>query len=367
MPGLPPERGGGPPGKRRPGRDLLDEPTKGSLRKSGGDAAPGRFGSLDEAPRGTLKDSGGGRSRRPAKPQFEESVEEKFFDRFKYLVVAGLGLGVIGLVVLIVFTGESGDSGGDGADRPRLESLKDPEVFREAYLEANGGEGFLRGIRSIRAKGTIEADGESLPFFLIKRAPDKSLFRVQTEAGEVSVGTDGDDVWRSISRNGRIEQVYFLEGPERWRTLRTSRFFGGLLHHFMFGTDTLGEIELFAEEGSAEIRVYLRSEDGREVRHDVDAETLDLLRTVQVEGEEESGQLYSDYRDLGGLRQPFRVETVVDGRTVSVAALDSAEINPGVLSLSFERPVTDAPGRMRGGWNMEEDVRLRRAGQSFQP
>jgi hypothetical protein len=267
--------------------------------------------------------------------------------------------GVVVLAAVLVLRWLSGETAEEGGEESRLERLLDRERFGQAYLEANGGREFLESIRSLRAVGRLETPERTSPFLLLKKAPDKSLFRLEMDEATIRFGTDGDDVWRSIARDGRVRQVILLAGDDARRVRRMGRFFGGLLEHFLRGHGSFRSIDARSTPEGDFFVVAVRGDEPEAslVEYWVDAGSLDLVRSVETRDGVATETLFSDYREIGSLRQPYRVETRTGGEWVSTAVLEDTEMNPGILSLSFERPVTEAPGRNPGAWSMEEEVR----------
>ena len=341
----------------RSGRDPLDEPVRGSLRGSG--TAP--VDPLDEPVRGRLQGAEGRRRPTP-KPQVEETLEERFYDRLKYVILVVLGVGVLSVLGILVYRGLTSEEEGEGDLSERLQGYLVPEKFGQAYLDANGGVDFLRSIRTIRATGTLETPGKRQEVFLLKRVPDQTLFRLTSGETTVTYGTDGKEYWRSVARDNRIVEVILLEGKERSSLEQSSSFFGDLLGHFLDSTGEIERIEIDEWDGRTMLRIdWIDAKSGEESRFFVDPESMDLLRSVRLLPDGGVAEiLYGDYRSLGSFRQPFRTENRVDGEMVSVMTIDSADLNPGILSVSFARPATTAPGRNPFGWSMEEEVRSRR-------
>lgn len=55
---------------------------------------------------------------------------------------------------------------------------------------------------------------------------------------------------------------------------------------------------------------------------------------------------FKEYRPVGGVLQPHRIETMANGRTVYVMLIDKMEANPaGISTNAFSRPVSNRSGR----------------------
>jgi len=339
-------------------RDPLAEPIRGSLKMpaKAPDEPPGEPGS------GKLTEL---RGQTPPPPKLEETREERFLNRLKYVILALLVLGVLTACGILAYRAFTGEKSGEMEFSAQLQEYLSPEKFGQAYVEANGGAGFLRSLRSIRATGTMEGPETSHEVFLLKRAPDKTLFRLTNDGTTITYGTNGEEYWRSITRDNRIVEIILLEGKERASLERSSAFFGVLLGHFLDPTGSIQEIGIAEWDGQSVIRIdWVDAERDEEVRFFVDPESMNLLRSVRLLSDGGTAEtLYEDYRSLDSFRQPFRIENRANGELVSVLTIDSAEINAGIVAVSFSRPATTAPGRNPGSWNMEEEVRFRLSGE----
>lgn len=352
------DRPGVPRSYRDARRGPFAEPVRGSLRMSAkqADEAPG-------AP-GSAKPTKIRRRRTPAR-KLEETMEERFFNRLKYVIPGLLIVAVLtasGILAYRAFTG--GENGGAELSEQWEEDLS-PGKFGQAYLKANGGAAFLRSLRSIRATGTMESPPEATrELLIVKRAPDKTLFHLTGDGVSVTYGTNGKEYWRSVIRDNRIAEVILLEGRERASLERSSSFFVDLLAHFLDSTGSIEGIEADEWEDRRVIRVdWVDAEKDEKASFFVDPGSMNLLRSVRFPpGGGTAETLYGDYRSLDAFRQPFRIENRENGELVSVIVIDSAEVNPGIPALFFDRPTTTASGRNPGAWSMEDDVRLRLPG-----
>lgn len=304
----------------------------------------------------------------------EESLEERIFDWLKYVVIGVVVLGAVWLILqLILFEDDEREKTQDNpapeirteenAEIP-IESLLNPERLRTAFLEASGGEDYLEELKSIKVSGRIEGSEDSRPFFLIKRNPGRSLLKTGTGDGMVAVGTEGKVAWRAFRKNSVYRDVYFLSGDARESAIESSRFFDGLMDLFLNDRGELKRVSTAEIDGEEVIRVETVNEDGEPVDYWLDPNHLDVVRIERTRNGSVWEYRLSDYRKIDKLRQPFRQESWVDGELLSVVLVDEAELNPGVHPYLFKIPETTAPGRLRGGWNMAEEVEERMKAES---
>jgi len=211
-----------------------------------------------------------------------------------------------------------------------------------ANLSARGGEARIRALRSLRASGVATASGGRVAR-IVREIERPGRLRVEfTSQGVTAVYVhDGDTGWFVDPLAGQFEPAPLppesaaatddqldLEGPlVGWREKG---------HEVLL----LGRESL---DGRPVDKLELRLRGG-EVRYDyLDAETHLLVRSDAVRSVRgrrvELETTYSDYRDVGGLRFPFHVETRAKGRPDDLdIVVDSIEIDPELGDERFRRP-----------------------------
>ena len=104
------------------------------------------------------------------------------------------------------------------------------------------------------------------------------------------------------------------------------------------GSDGLTErisVTRVAHNKNAKMRAFLQKLGQQELS--IDAKTmLPSALTFSIHPDEDAGRdipveiRYSDYRDVNGMKIPFRIERVVNGNTVLEITIQSATVNSGL-------------------------------------
>ena len=220
-----------------------------------------------------------------------------------------------------------------------LKELSDPKTFMAAYLSVNCNSDLLRRTQSIRVTGTIERDGLSENFTLIKKRPDKMRFFVKQGLKEITFGTDADIVWRCI-RSPQNQEVNYvrLEGDEALKWIKQTRFFD-LIISASQGEGQILEIEGEQWAGNDSLKVRVIDTYGDTYVIFIDPQTLYPLAQRQFHPNGKMSEtIFNDYRDLDGLPTPFQLTVSQENNAASKIQISSAVINPGLLSKLFELP-----------------------------
>ena len=220
-----------------------------------------------------------------------------------------------------------------------LKELSDPKTFMSAYLSVNCNSDLLRRTQSIRVTGTIERDGLSENFTLIKKRPDKMRFFVKQGLKEITFGTDAEIVWRCIRSPQKQEVNYVrIEGDEALKWIKQTRFFD-LIISASQGEGQILEIEGEQWAGNDSLKVRVIDTYGDTYVIFIDPQTLYPLAQRQFRPNGKMSEtIFNDYRDLDGLPTPFQLTVSQENNAASKIQISSAVINPGLLSKLFELP-----------------------------
>jgi hypothetical protein len=220
-----------------------------------------------------------------------------------------------------------------------IEELSDPKTFMAAYLSVNCKPDILRRTQTLRVTGTIERDGLSETFTLIKKRPNKMRFLVKQGLKEITFGANAEIVWRCV-RSPELQEVNYvrIEGDEALQWKKQTRFFD-LIISASQGEGQILEIEgdQWAENDSLKVRVMDAYGDTYVIF--IDPQTLHPLaeRHTRPDGKI-TETIFKDYRDVDGLPTPFQMSILHDNDAVSKIMINSAAINSGLLSELFELP-----------------------------
>jgi len=195
------------------------------------------------------------------------------------------------------------------AQKPSAERALSAEQILEKSIEAAGGREAYAKLTSTMAKGVMEFTEQHLhgAIEFYAKAPNKRLVVTNIEnLGEFRQGFDGQTAWMDNPVGG----LRRLEGAEAARIRLEADF-----HRPLKWRELYAKIELAGKDtvaGRPAYVVRLTPKEGRPATHYYDAETFLLVRqdVVQETGQGEVAvqAVMSDYRDVGGIKTPHRIE-----------------------------------------------------------
>lgn len=257
-----------------------------------------------------------------------------------------LCFGVIGLAAAVAYSVINNKVSSDksvpvAAQLPygSVEELSDPKTFMTAYLSVNCKPDLLRRTQTLRVAGTIERDGLSETFTLIKKRPNKMRFLVKQGLKEITFGANAEIVWRCVRSPELKEDNYVrIEGDEALQWIKQTRFFD-LIISASQGEGQILEIEgeQWAEKDSLKVRVMDAYGDTYVIF--IDPQTLYPLAERQTRPNGKITEtIFNDYRNIEGLPVPFQLTVSQENIAVSKIQINSVAINSGLLSKLFELP-----------------------------
>jgi zinc protease len=214
-------------------------------------------------------------------------------------------------------------------------------------VQAMGGEEKIGGVKGLRVKASVLAE---------------------TPAGEQTIDAEQlfsfpDHLWQKFSSSmGEMTMVVsplaaFMEGSMGSQDLPASRrdaMLGQIKQQMIYlaqhakdpnfkfvaaGTEKVGDVEAKILDVSGE---------GVEVRWYVDPATGRILRsrsqTEGMQGPEETVYDFSDWKIVGGILLPFKIEQTRSGQKAATVEVKDVEINPIVDPKLFQKAATPAGG-----------------------
>jgi zinc protease len=225
------------------------------------------------------------------------------------------------------------------AAAPSAPALTAAQVI-EKSIEASGGRAAMGKLSSTHAKGTMEFQPAEMhgAVEVYAKAPNKQLVVSLIEGlGEIRQGFDGQVAW-SQDAGGDITE---LSGAALEDLKRAATFNAALKWQELFP-----KAELAGEEDVNGQRAYvvkLTTAAGKQVTHYYDAQTFLLLREKGLrdtpQGPMEITADFSDYRDVGGIKVPFRSKQVLPMAEI-VVVLSEMQTNIAVPDSVFTKPAT---------------------------
>jgi hypothetical protein len=221
----------------------------------------------------------------------------------------------------------------------------DVDYLLEAYRNSTGVDQFPEPPTSMTLKGVLEQQGVSTPFRLYKRGGDKMRIEWPRPDGTTVVMLVRDGyAWQWHQTNQSVTQ------PPRKLTDQESH---GLLVELPVLDPFLTPTPAFEEQQNmtAERATYqsdlakhvdsLTTKLGNDVTVRAYLNVFTRLKEVQsyeVAGTPSVFTYYDDYRQVGRLRLPFRIETRRSGQLLNRITVEEVSINPSLFGLYFELP-----------------------------
>jgi outer membrane lipoprotein-sorting protein len=205
----------------------------------------------------------------------------------------------------------------------------------------------LAALTGLRAEGRTFINDEVVPFTMIAKRPNRlrvESFTPRRRAVEVYDGTNPPWVSHTEVRGGRAQDMNAAEAKE---FIANADFDGPLVDFAAKGysVDYAGEEKI---EGRAAYKLLLMD------KHDdifflwVDAENYEIVKrtSYRVSGSTRVAveTVFKDFRPVGGVLQPHRIETTANGHLLYITLIDRMEANPPVMAAeTFARPVAPPP------------------------
>lgn len=221
------------------------------------------------------------------------------------------------------------------------------QVFGK-YMQALGGEQKVAGLTSFVGKGTYEGydtGHEQVPFDVYAKAPNLRTTLIHFRNGEGVHVFDGHNAW--ISSLDKPMPLMTLTGDEVAgakidATVSFPAQLKGLFPQWKVGETMIGDTEnvwvlVGSAPGRSTVKLFFDKETGLLVRLVRYEKTVIGTNPIQVE--------YSDYRDAGGVKVPFKWTTTwTDGQ--DFVELSDVQPNAAIEAARFSKP---APSKILEG------------------
>jgi photosynthetic reaction center cytochrome c subunit len=205
----------------------------------------------------------------------------------------------------------------------------------DKYLAAIGGADALQKITSRVQKGTlISFGGQKIPAEVSSKAPDKRLSVMHLQEGDSITGFDGKQGWLSVP-----SRVHVMSAPENDAArIDADLYFAVHLKilYQNFGVEPGEEIDgrdaylvVGRSEGQPRLRLYFDRQTGLLLRLVRYAETPLGRNPTQID--------YADYRDVNGVKVPFRWTLARPGNRFTIQ-IEQTQQNVPVEDAKFAPP-----------------------------
>jgi photosynthetic reaction center cytochrome c subunit len=229
-----------------------------------------------------------------------------------------------------------------------------PDQVLDTYIQAVGGTEKLAAFTSFIARGTYQGyDEPESPVEIYARTPSQFSQFVHGFTGVDSWVDDGHSVWVAQSEiETPVPLLALSAGDLDGAHLESQLYFPSqikrLLTNLRVGFPVVGETSILADSigvgvddreltvlqgttpGGTSVKLYFDPKSGLLVRMARYTKLPVGLIPTEID--------YSDYRDVSGIKVPFRVtKTWVDGRSITV--LNSMQLNVPIDATKFAKPV----------------------------
>jgi outer membrane lipoprotein-sorting protein len=214
------------------------------------------------------------------------------------------------------------------------------EWFARKGVEALGGAGKIEAVRSERMTGRIAFGSEAaVPLSVELKRPGKIRTQVEFKAGTFVQGYDGRTGWTiDPSRGGKLVVLT----PEQARNFPEQADMDGPL----LGWKRRGiRLEVEGREkvrGIDALKIRVTLANGVVRYLDLDASTYRKVRWQgelgEGDGKQTNESFFADYRKVGGLLFPFRIESGAGGRVTQTIVFEKVEMNPPIPDSRFSMP-----------------------------
>jgi hypothetical protein len=229
---------------------------------------------------------------------------------------------------------------GEGSEKKETGTTPpSPAQLLDAYETALGGRAALVGLKSRVLKGKLEADGKTFGLEVVQ-ASDRISIRASGPEGEFGVGYDGSEGWR-LGTGGVFSM---REGIELSKLRRDADLNGDLKISETFPEMKYGGRAMIGSTNAIVLRLDTKKKIKERLFFDPESHLL-LRRLVLTEtllGPLPEQTDFSDYRTVGGLKIPFRVEER-DVRGTEVQTFDDVKTNVAVDAKTFAKPEVATP------------------------
>jgi len=228
----------------------------------------------------------------------------------------------------------SGEGIGEGVEGKVVAGPTPDQIF-DKYLQAVGGAAAVEKITSRVMKGTITFGDSNVPIDIFSKDPDKRISFTHTPEGDSVTAFDGHEGCLGFPKR----PVREMHGPDIDAAAMDADLHFAAHLKSMFsdvklqGTEKVGDHEAYLvigqREGKTPLRLFFDQQSGL------------LVRLVRY-GETPLGQLptqidYSDYRENGGVKIPFRWKLARPGGRFTIQVSEVKQ-NVPVDDARFARP-----------------------------
>jgi outer membrane lipoprotein-sorting protein len=232
---------------------------------------------------------------------------------------------IIPLLVILIAVGNA------------LAGLPSGEEIMKKGIEARGGEEALGRHHNSLTKGKMSVSGVEMEATIYTAEPNLSYMLFESPmVGKMESGTNGEVAWDlSVMQGASLKEGEDLE----------KALFDAAFNAELHWRDRYTSIEVLAEEeidGTACYKVLLTPAVGDSITAYVDTETWLTVKTETVSNSSMGSisivNRLSDYREVDGVKVPFRMNMLLMGAQEMTTVIDSVKFNVEVPEGIFDLP-----------------------------
>jgi outer membrane lipoprotein-sorting protein len=201
-------------------------------------------------------------------------------------------------------------------------------------IEAKGGLARIKAVQTIRQSSRMVMQGAEGQVLVLARRPNHTRQEVTVGGQKMVMAFDGVVAWMLRPEIGRPINVV---GPQAQMVSEQSVFDGPLIDYKARG-GTLALIGLETLDGTPVQHLQLTTPAGLIHHVYLDAATGLEKRIVIQQGPLRVQQEISDFRDVDGIKVPFKIRMVVNGAVQSEMLVDKVEFNVSLDDAVFRMP-----------------------------
>jgi outer membrane lipoprotein-sorting protein len=202
-------------------------------------------------------------------------------------------------------------------------------------LAAKGGLERLRAVKTVRQTSRMTMQGIEAQFTMLGKRPNLIRQQILVQGQTIVMAYDGAVPWMVNPLLGSTSPIV-VSGPQAAMIREQSSFDGPLVDYKERGTK-VEFVGADAVDGRKAWHLRLTSKTG-EVQHCyLDAATYLEMKLVSDDMGKMEQEL-SDYRDVEGIKIPFRVRLMQNGVVQSEIKVDKVEFNIAVDDAAFRLP-----------------------------
>ena len=216
------------------------------------------------------------------------------------------------------------------------------ETITTNYISFIGGKSNWSKVKTIVTSGEYDYGGISFPFKTFSKAPDKYKFKVESNGKYYAQGFDGTKGWKIDAFKNETSPT-ILTGSDATAMANESTV--ELMDVFL-RSKIDGKMMAYSGKDSVKshfcYRIRVFENDAQETYYfDTNTYELVMKKTISRNAELDKAPMniyYSDYRDIGGIKIPFKTVCESDTQVILTITVNNAILNQPIEEKEFETP-----------------------------